>query len=103
VNVTHAEQAIYQWLQNQLAQLSLDITSVEGIYAVIFSQVLVCGPCRSEMVSWQRVLRQKARTTRVFLSIWDLNPGFDPATFPAGPKKAVALADLERVPILFAS
>lgn len=48
------------------------------------------------MVSWQQVLRQKARTTRVFLSIYigPHNPGFDPATFPAGQKKAVALADL---------
>lgn len=75
------EQAIYNWRQNQLAQVSIDVTTVQGIDAVIFSRVLVCGPCQSEMVSWQQVLCQKARTTRAFLSIWDLNSGCDPATF----------------------
>jgi hypothetical protein len=102
VNATHGEQAVYKWLQNQLLQLSIDLTTVQGIYAVIFSQVRVCTACKSMMVSWQRTLRQKARTASVFLSIWDLNPGFDPATYPAGPASPVVLSDLERVPIVFA-
>lgn len=102
LNATHGEQAIYKWLQNQLAQLSLDQIMVLGIYVVIFSQVTVCLPCRNDMIPWQRDLRQRAGTSKLLLSIWDLNPGFNPAKDPAGPGKPVAFSDLERVPLVFA-
>lgn len=103
MNATHGEQAVYQWLQTQLFHLSIDQTTVQGIYAVIFSQVVVCVACQRDMVSWQQTLRQKAGTNRLLLSIWDLNPGFDPATYPAGPTHPVTLNDLKRVSIVFAS
>lgn len=100
-NATHGEQAVYSWLRNQLSQASIDQTAVQGIYVVIFSQVTVCSACRSSMISWQQTLRQKASTSKLFLSIWDLNPGFDPATYPAGPTIPVTFGNLERVPIQF--
>jgi hypothetical protein len=101
INATHGELAVYNWLQNQLSQLSLDQTTVQGIYVVIFSQVTVCFACKNIMVSWQQALRQRAGTGRVFLSIWDLDPGFDPATYPAGSANPVTFGDLERVPLVF--
>lgn len=103
LNATHGEQAVYNWLQNQFSQLSIDLTTVQGIYVVVFSQVTVCSACRSTMISWQQTLRQKAGTSKLFLSVWDLNPGFDPATYPAGPVNAVTFGNLERVPIQFTS
>jgi len=101
INATHSEQAVYNWLQHQFTHLSIDRSSVQGIYVVIFSQVRVCTACREDMISWQRTLRQEAGVTNVFLSIWDLNPGFNPATYPAGPPASVTFGELERVPIAF--
>lgn len=103
-NATHSEQSSYGWLQLQLSRLSIDQSTVTAIHAVIFSQVIVCLPCRKDMVSWQRVLRQKAKTNNLYLSIWDITPGkgFIPIVYPAGTGIPITLSDLERIRIQFA-
>lgn len=105
-NDTHSEQGIYNWLKRNLTGLSIDQSQVAAIYTVIFSQVRVCGPCKKDMVAWQRGLRQAAKTVNVFLSIWDIRSGsksgFDPAQNPAGTNILVSIMDLEKVTIVFA-
>lgn len=102
-HITHSEQATYQWLQDELSNLSIDSGSGTAIYAVIFSQVIVCIPCRQDMVSWQKTLREKARINKVYLFIWDIAPGkgFAPTAYPGGTGTPVSLYDLERVPVQF--
>lgn len=102
-NYTHSEQSAYGWLQSELSKLTIDESKVSAIYTIIFSQVIVCDPCREDMKSWLCVLRDKARTQHVSLSIWDiaLGKGFNPAKFPAGTGTPVIVNDLERVPISF--
>lgn len=102
-NATHSEQAVYQWLLKQFSSLSLDFSTVTGIYAVIFSQVVVCELCRPDMVSWLRNLRQAGKTNRIFLSIWDIarGKGFVPTVQPSGNGIPLTIGDIERVPIVF--
>jgi hypothetical protein len=102
-NATHSEQSAYGWLQIQLSRLSIDQSAVAAIYAVIFSQVLVCPACEQEMRFWQSSLRQRAKMQQVFLSIWDIlgGKGFDPATYPAGNGVPVTADILRKVPIQF--
>lgn len=102
-NQTHSEQSSYGWLQLQFSRLSIDPTSVTAIYAVIFSQVLVCPACKKDMISWQRTLRQKVKMDNVVLSMWDILPekGFDPAKYPAGTGTFVTPEMLEQVNIPF--
>ena len=105
-NDTHSEQGIYKWLNRNLTGLSIDQSQVTAIYAVIFSQVRVCPPCQGDMVTWQRGLREAAKTVNVYLSIWDIRlnskSGFNPAKYLAGTGIPVAIADLEKVMITFA-
>ncbi len=70
---------------------------------MIFSQVAVCPDCEKDMQSWQRTLRQKARTNMLFLSIWNIprGKGFDPKRYLAGRGPSVAIDDLEEVFIEF--
>lgn len=102
-HITHSEQSTYQWLQDELSNLSVESSSVTAIYTVIFSQVIVCIPCRQDMVSWQRALREKAKMNKLYLFIWDTVPGkgFAPTAYPGGTGTPVSLYDLERVPIQF--
>jgi Tfp pilus assembly protein PilV len=103
-NATHSEQSSYGWLQLQLSRISVNQSTTTAIYAVIFSQVIVCLPCRKDMVSWQKVLRQKAKTNNLYLSIWDIAPGkgFIPTVNPAGTGIPITIGDLERIHIQFA-
>lgn len=103
-NATHSEQAVYQWLLKQFTSLTLDLSTVSGVYVVIFSQVVVCDLCQPDMVSWQRNLRQTGKTNKVFLSIWDIarGKGFIPTVQPSGSGIPLTLGDIERVPIIFA-
>jgi hypothetical protein len=103
-NATHSEQAVYQWLLKQFMGLSLDFSTVSGIYAVIFSQVTVCDLCEPDMVSWLSNLRLAAKTNKVALSIWDIarNRGFIPTVQPAGNGAPTTPDDIERVSIPFA-
>lgn len=103
-NATHSEQAVYQWLLQQFRGLSLDFSSVSGIYVVIFSQVTVCEQCEPDMVSWLSNLRTAAKTPKVSLSIWDIarGKGFIPTVQPAGNGMPVTPEDIERVQIPFA-
>ena len=103
INDTHSEQIIYGWLQNKLSSLSLDRSNIVAIYAVIFSQVKVCDLCVKDMKSWQRVLRQKARTNSLYLSVWDIifGQGFVPSTYPAGNGTPITIDALRKVPIRF--
>ena len=104
-NDTHSEQAVYDWMESELEGLSIDRNQVAAIYAVIFSQVIVCYSCQKDMVTWQRTLREKAKTNNLYLSIWDIRPGTKssiiPATYPAGTGIPVAIEDLRKVPIHF--
>lgn len=106
-NDTHSEQGIYNWLKRNLSSLSIDQSQVTAIYAVIYSQVSVCSPCKKDMIAWQRGLREAAKTVNVYLSIWDIRlnskSGFNPAKNLAGTGISVAIADLEKVMIAFAS
>ena len=103
-NATHSEQAVYQWLLKQFASLSLDLSTVSGIYTVIFSQVVVCDQCRTDMVPWLRNLRLAAKTNKITLSIWDIarGKGFIPTIQPAGNGTPIGPGDLEKVSIPFA-
>lgn len=99
---THSEQAVYVFLQRKLAGLKLDAEQVVAIDVVIFSQVQVCSPCQTSMISWQESLRQAAGTQNLFLSVWDLgNNGFDPAKYKAGTGTPVTLDDVHQVDIPF--
>lgn len=102
-HITHSEQHTYDWLQEQLSLLSIDQSQVTAIYAVNFSQVAVCVPCQQDMIYWQRSLRQKVKTDKLYLSIWDIirGKGFAPVTNRAGTGTPVAITDLRQVPILF--
>lgn len=102
-NATHSEQAVYQWLLKQFASLTLDFSTVSGVYTVIFSQVVVCELCQPDMVSWLRNLRQAGKTNKVFLSIWDIarGKGFVPTAQPGGSGIPLSFEDIERVPIVF--
>ena len=103
-NVTHSEQSALGWLRSQLRTLSIDRSQVAAIYTVIFSQVIVCGPCQKDMTQWQRILRQEAKTERVYLSVWQLTygkGGFDPATYPAGTGTPVTIDMIQEVKIAF--
>lgn len=104
-NSTHSEQAAYGWLRYSLPRLSVDQNKVVAIYTVIFSQVVVCNLCQQDMKSWQRILRQQAKTNQLFLSIWDImsGKGFNPATYPAGTGIPVTIDDVRKVPIDFTS
>lgn len=105
-NDNHSEQALYKWLEMRLASLSIDTSQVAAIYAMIFSQVRVCPPCQRDMVTWQKGLREAARTDNLFLLVWDIKflskSGFDPAVSRAGNGTPVAIGDLEKVEIAFA-
>lgn len=102
-HITHSEQYTYDWLQTQLSQLSIDQSEITAIYAVIFSQVTVCVPCQQDMVYWQRSLQQKAKTNKLYLSVWDIlrGKGFVPTAYPAGTGIPVAITDLRQVPVRF--
>lgn len=102
-NYTHSEQATYGWLQSEFSHLSIDRGRVRAIYTVIFSQVVICLPCRRDMKSWQRTLRQIVKTNNLFLSVWDIAPekSFAPSTYPAGIGTPIAADDLEEVRIQF--
>jgi hypothetical protein len=105
LNYTHSEQILYRWLQKQLATVSSDPKTLAAVYVIIFSQVRVCDACVSSMVSWQSSLRQIAKTSLLYLAIWDIRPGtpsaFIPTVFPGGTGTPVAIADLRRVSIPF--
>jgi hypothetical protein len=105
LNDTHSEQGVFTWLGDELEALTIDQSRVAAIYAVIFSQVIVCDPCQQDMITWQRTLREKARTNNLYLSIWDIRPrsksSIIPATYPAGTGTPVAIEDLRKVPIRF--
>lgn len=105
LNDTHSEQGVFQWLSDELEALAIDQSQVAGIYAVILSQVIVCDACQQDMITWQRMLREKAKTNRLYLSIWDITPrsksSIIPATYPAGTGTPVAIEDLRKVPIRF--
>lgn len=102
-HITHSEQSTYKWLQDNLSQLSVDRSTIQTIYVVIFSQIVVCPPCRDDMVTWQKDLREKAQMRQVYLYIWDIafGKGFDPEKYPKGTGKPISLRDLERVDIEF--
>lgn len=104
-NYTHSEQALYRWLQNQLATIAFDPQTLAGIYVIIFSQVRVCDLCVSEMVSWQATLRHVAKTKLLYLALWEIQLGtpsaFSPTQQPKGTGTPVASADLGRVAIRF--
>src|SRR5579884_1686709 len=102
-HITHSEQRTYKWLQDNLSQLSVDRNTIQAIYVVIFSQIVVCPSCRQDMVTWQKDLREKAQMKPVYLYIWDIamGKGFNPAKYPKGKGKPVSLRDLERVDIEF--
>lgn len=102
-NYTHSEQSAYGWLQLQFSRISIDLKKVAAIYTVIFSQVVVCSSCEEDAVDWQRVLRQKAKTEKLYLSLWDIQrgKGFNPATYPAGNGVPVTPDMLEKVSIPF--
>jgi hypothetical protein len=104
-NYTHSEQALYRWLQNQLAAISFDPQTLAGLYVIIFSQVRICDLCLSEMVSWQATLRHRARTNVLYLAIWEIQLGtpsaFSPTEQPKGTGTPVASADLRRVTVRF--
>lgn len=104
-NDTHSEQSVYGWLQNRLSSLSIDSDKVSAIYTFTFSQVQVCSLCKKDMVYWQSILQQKARTNNLFLSVWDigLQQGFNPKLYPAGLKSAITLDGIENVHINFAT
>ncbi|MGB8348258.1 MAG: hypothetical protein WCD86_25475 [Ktedonobacteraceae bacterium] len=105
-NSTHSEQLVYNWLQDELAALSINQSQVIAIYAVIFSQVIVCPPCQGNMTMWQRTLRGKAKTERVYLSIWQLIPGnggFNPTLYKAGTGTPVTINMIQEVEIKFVS
>lgn len=104
INATHSEQKTYKWLEGELNALPANQSPATAIYVVIFSQVIVCGPCRQDMKLWQRGLRSAAKTSRVFLSIWDIvyGKGFNPATYQAGMGTPVTIDAIRRVPIVFA-
>jgi hypothetical protein len=101
---THSEQATYVWLGRKLTALSLEASQVQWINVVIFSQVIVCLPCRIDMQSWQQGLRTEVHTENLFLFVWDLGAnGFDPATYPAGTGKPVTPEDVRNIEIQFDS
>lgn len=103
LNATHSEQSVYKWLQKNLSRLAINQSTVAAVYTVIFSQVTICGPCARDMILWQRGLRQAAKSSRLFLSIWDIiyGKGFIPSTFPAGNGTPVTIDVIRRVPIVF--
>jgi hypothetical protein len=104
-NIMHSEQQTYRQLQKVLADPALHIGEIVNIFVIIFSQVTVCGPCQSDMISWQDILRQKAGVEPLFLSVWDLiqgNGGFDPQSQRAGTGIPVTPANLRLVTIPFA-
>lgn len=105
LNYPHSEQALYRWLQIQLAKISFDPKTLAGIYIVIFSQTRICDACIADMGSWQANLRHIAKTSLLYLAIWDIRPGtpsaFIPTVSPRGTGTPVALADLRRVPVRF--
>lgn len=105
LNYTHSEQALFRWASSQLTSISFDAGKLAGIYVIIFSQVRVCDACVQDMVSWQSQLRQVAKTSLLYLAIWDIRPGtpsaFIPTVSPAGTGTPVAIADLRRVTINF--
>lgn len=103
-NATHSEQSALVWLRRQLGTLSIDRSQIVAIYTVIFSQVKVCGPCRTDMTQWQRILREEAKTQQLYLSIWQLIPGkggFNPKQFPKGTGTPVAINMIQEVKIAF--
>ena len=104
-NDTHSEQALQRWLIKQLTSISFDANTLAGIYVITFSQVRVCDACLSDMVSWQADLRQAAKTSLLYLAIWDIRPGtpsaFLPTVAPKGTGTPVALGDLRRVSVPF--
>ncbi|HEY1350557.1 MAG TPA: hypothetical protein VGF67_13115 [Ktedonobacteraceae bacterium] len=104
-NDTHSEQALQRWLIKQLTGISFDANTLVGIYMIIFSQVRVCDACLSNMVSWQADLRQAAKTSLLYLAIWDIRPGtlsaFLPTVAPKGTGTPVAIGDLRRVSVSF--
>lgn len=101
--ITHSEQQTYRYLQLKLPGLSLDQSRVVAVEVVIFSQVIVCPPCQEDMVSWQAVLREKARTQNLFLSVWDIAPGkgFVPTVYPGGTGTPVSIEDLRKIDLAF--
>jgi hypothetical protein len=104
-NIMHSEQQTYRQLQNKLANPAIHTDEFVSIFVVIFSQVTVCGPCQSDMISWQSVLRQKADVEQLSLSIWQLHPGqggFNPSIFQRGLGTPITMAGLEEVEIPFA-
>ena len=103
VQINHSEQQTYRYLQFKFPGFSLDESNVVAVEVVIFSQVIVCPPCQNDMVSWQAVLREKARTQNLFLSIWDIAPGkgFAPTVYPGGTGIPVTIDDLRKIDIAF--
>lgn len=102
-HTTHSEQKTYGWLQVQLSRLSIDLVQITAIYVVIFTQVIVCPDCKNDMVYWQRTLRQKAKTNKLYLSIWQIVPGkgFAPTVYPGGTGIPITIDDIEEVKIEF--
>lgn len=103
-NQTHSEFFARKWILNTLGILKrtgLINTHITEIDIIIFSQVVVCPPCATAMVSWQREFRDAAGISNLFLSIWQIarGKGYDPADFPKG--KPVKESDIQEVPISF--
>jgi len=104
-NSTHSEWKAFEWAKEQLQQLQLQPgkTAVK-IFVAIFSQVVVCIPCRyKDMPTWMRDLRTAAGRQNVYLTIWQIRPrspsAFDPGIEPAG--VPLNPADLQIVPVNF--
>jgi hypothetical protein len=104
-NYTHSEQILYRWLQIRLPKVTFDPLKLAAVYAIIFRQVRICDSCLSDMVAWQSGLRLAAKTSQLYLAIWDISPrtpsAFIPTVSPGGTGTPVAIADLRRASLRF--
>lgn len=108
-NATHCEWQAFRWAEEQLKPANLNAQVESGktvvkIFVTIFSQVVVCGPCRyQDMPTWMRDLRTAAGSQNVYLTIWQIRPGspssFDPGKKPEG--VPLSPTDLQIVPVNF--
>ena len=103
-NLTHSEFFARKWILATLGVLKrtgIINTHVTEINIIIFSQVVICPPCVTAMVSWQREFRDADGISNLFLSIWQIigGKGYSPAKLPQG--KPVHPNDIEEVPISF--